>query len=245
MKLFVAILLSGVFLIPACNGRLGINLTQGSGKIITEPRTVSNFHQVTLAGVGDLNITEGDTESLTIEADDNLIPLIETRVENGELVIGIDRNRGNISMNPTRPIKYTLSVKNLDAITVSGAGNVSAPSLKSDNFAIVTSGAGNVNLQKLETKALKVTVSGAGNILLAGRAETQDTSLSGLGSYDAGNLATTATSIRLTGAGSATLWASDTLNVQVSGAGSISYYGSPKVTQSISGIGSVKNLGNK
>jgi hypothetical protein len=39
----------------------------GSGKIITEKRVVHNFRQVELSGSGDLTISQGSTESLTVE----------------------------------------------------------------------------------------------------------------------------------------------------------------------------------
>lgn len=243
MKYLTAGLLLGLVFVTACN--LSVSVTKGSGNVITESRSVSNFHKVDLAGFGELSITQGDTESLTIETDDNLLPLIETKVENGVLSIGPDSKRGAISVNPTHSIKYALHVKNLDALEISGAGNVNAPSLKSDTFTINTSGAGNLNLQQFETKTLTTSVSGAGNILLAGQVETQAATLSGFGNYDASNLKSTAADIRLSGAGNATVWASGTLNVQISGAGSVSYYGTPQVSQTISGIGAVKSLGSK
>jgi hypothetical protein len=222
-----------------------LNVTRGSGNVITESRAVSDFHAVTLAGVGDLQITRGDTESLTVEADDNLLPLITTKVENGTLTIGWDTNRGTISVNPTRPIKYNLQVKNLDSILLAGAGNINAPSLTADNFVLTSSGAGNINLTQLQAKNLQATISGAGNMTISGQVESQTASLTGLGSYTAGDLKSNTTFISVSGAGSATVWAATSLDVKISGAGSVNYYGSPQVTQSISGVGSVKNVGNK
>lgn len=239
----LVILLALGFFAIGCS--VGMNVTRGSGNVVTETRAVSDFHRVALAGVGEMNITQGDTESLTIEADDNLMPLITTKVENGTLTIGLETDRGRISINPSRPIKYTLSVKTLDGIDVSGAGNISAPSLKSDTLTYVGSGAGNLNIPQLETKQLRVTISGAGNASLGGTAETQELTMTGVGNYSAGDLKTTKTAVTVSGVGSATVWATQNLNVSISGAGSVSYYGSPQVTQQTSGIGSVKKLGDK
>lgn len=226
-------------------GNLGVNVTRGSGNVKTETRDVSNFHQVALAGFGDLNITQGDSEGLTIEAEDNLLPFITTNVQDGTLTIGVKPGINALSVVPTKQVKYELQVKNLDAVQLSGAGNITAPTLKSENLTLGTSGAGNLNFPQIATQKLSTTLSGAGGLAVGGQAQTQDVALSGFGNYNAGDLQTASTSVNLTGAGNATVWASETLNAQISGAGNISYYGSPQVTQKVSGVGTIKSLGNK
>jgi hypothetical protein len=61
--LFVLVALLGVGCGP---------IIEGSGHITTEARQVSNFSQVELLGIGELNVTQGDKETLRIEAEDNL-----------------------------------------------------------------------------------------------------------------------------------------------------------------------------
>ena len=53
----------------------------GSGRLVTETRAVSGFTGISLAMPGHVEVTQGDTESLTVTADDNVLPLIETVVE--------------------------------------------------------------------------------------------------------------------------------------------------------------------
>jgi hypothetical protein len=226
-------------------GNFGFNVIRGSGTVKTETREASGFHAVTLAGLGDLAITQGDSEGLTIEAEDNLLPYITTEVNNGRLAIGIKSGTSNISLAPTKPIKYNLQVKTLDSIGLSGAGNITTPSLTGDKLDLNTSGAGNMSLAKIQVKQLTTSMSGAGNATLDGQADGQDVSLSGLGNYSAGNLQSKTASVTVSGAGSATVWVGQTLTVRISGAGAVSYYGSPQVQQTISGVGSVKSLGPK
>lgn len=226
-------------------GCSGLNITRGSGNVISEARSVSGFHAVNLTGAGDLTVTQGDTEALTIVTDDNLLPLITTTVENGVLIIGYDSKRGTISVSPSRSIKYNLQVKNLDSVELAGAGNISATALKSDVLSVTSSGAGNINLAQVTGKTLNITTSGAGNMILSGQVENQNASLSGIGNYNGSDLKSANATITVSGAGNATIWATDTLDVKISGVGGASYYGSPKVTQSISGIGAVKSMGNK
>jgi hypothetical protein len=67
--------------------------------------------------------------------------------------------------------------------------------------------------------------------------------MSGVGSYEAGDLDSKSASVVLTGAGSAVVWVHDHLDVTVSGVGSVGYFGSPQVSQNISGLGSVNSKG--
>ncbi|MCC7161431.1 MAG: DUF2807 domain-containing protein [Anaerolineae bacterium] len=243
MKYLITALALALIGLVGCS--LATNVTRGSGNVITESRAVSNFQRVQLSGVGELEIVQGDTESLTIQADDNLMPLIKTTVTNGTLDIGLDTTRGLLALNPAKPIRYTLQVKTLDSIVVSGAGNVSAPSLKGDSLTVRTSGAGNVTIPQIQATTLTTGISGAGNMTLGGEVQTQDATLSGLGNYNAADLKSTNASVSISGAGSARVWATDTLNARLSGAGSVEYYGSPQVRQTVSGLGSIKSLGAK
>ena len=71
---------------------------KGSGKVITEPRTVSGFNAVLLKGAGALTIEENGTESLTISADDNLLPYVTAEVSGGRLTLS---TKDNTSISPS------------------------------------------------------------------------------------------------------------------------------------------------
>ena len=58
----------------------GANAVVGSGKVVSETREVSGFTSVSVSGSGQAQITVGDSDSLVIEAEDNILPLIETSV---------------------------------------------------------------------------------------------------------------------------------------------------------------------
>src|SRR5581483_10725353 len=146
---------------------------RGSGNVITESRAVSGFTRVALAGIGNLNIQQGATESLSIEAEDNLMPLITTEVTDGMLIIGIDELKANGTPVPTKPIIYNLQMTKLDGIRLSGAGNVYGTALTSDSLDIATSGAGNMKLNELQASRITAALSGAGNVEVAGKTQSQ------------------------------------------------------------------------
>lgn len=238
MKTITIVLFAVLVLLTGC----GPTIVTGSGRVTTENRSVSNFNAVALAGAGDLTIVQGDTEALSIEAEDNLIPYIKTEVKAGTLTIsGEDGN----AYNPTKPIRYNLSVKNLHSVDFSGAGNIRSASLQSDQFHLVLSGAGTVVIDHLEAKNVTSTLSGVGGLMLSGQVTSQSAKLSGLGGYQAANLSSQSAQVDISGAGSATVWARDSLDVTTSGAGKVYYYGTPRVQRSKSGAGSVTSLGTK
>jgi hypothetical protein len=230
-------------LLMACslgNISLSRSIVEGSGKTASEKRSISDVERVSLTDVGDLEIIQGDEESLTVEADDNVMRYIETRMRGRELVISI---QNGIQLQTSTPIRYTLRVKSLSQIAVSGSGNITSEDLKTGDLALQISGSGNVKIAQLSAKDLRVSISGSGNFDLAGEVETQSVSISGSSNYTAGDLASQSADIRVSGSGDLTVWAKESLKISISGRGTVGYYGQPAVTQGITGSGEVKSLG--
>jgi len=216
---------------------------KGSGNLKTETRQVSNFQAVVLSGIGDLQITQGEQESLEIEAEDNILTLIETKVENGTLYIGFKEGTGNVQ--PTKTIKYTLSIVELTGLTASGVGNIQAPELKTTDLDVQISGVGNIKIESLEANSLAVLVSGAGSgEVNGGKVDKLKVEISGAGSFRAPDLQVATADITISGVGSARLWVTEMLDIMLSGTGGVEYYGLPRVTQLVTGLGSIKSLGD-
>ena len=213
----------------------------GSGQVVSEPRSVSQFHEVTLGGSGELSLVQGAEESLMIEADDNLLPLIESEVSGDRLWIGWR----NVNLRPSRTIRYTLHVKDLDSLHLSGSLSARAGSLKTDHLSLSISGSGNIQIAKLDAKTVSAHISGSGDTRLAGEVEDQKISISGSGSHQAADLRCQQAEARISGSGRATLWVKDNLTSGISGSGAISYYGHPSVSSHVSGSGRVHHLGDK
>ena len=238
--LFISVAIITTLMLNAC----AFSLTQGSGKVVTETRQISGFDQVELSGIGSLTITQGDKEGLQIDAEDNILPRIETIVQNRTLQIRYQNNDWQNTVVPTKPIKFLLSVNNINGMELSGAGSITSANVKTDNLTISSSGAGSVKIGSLSAKSLTTNLSGLGGCELAGKVNSQNVVISGTGSYNAPDMESQNTTIIISGAGSSTVWSTSSLNVTISGAGSVSYYGSPNVTKTISGIGSINSLGS-
>jgi hypothetical protein len=190
---------------------------QDSGGTTSESRDVSGFEEVELRGVGNLSIQQGDSESLTVEAEEDVLPKIRTKVKNNRLIIGPKRNT---TINTTESIDYELTVKDLTALEVSGSGDVEAEGISTDELA--------------------VTMNGAGDVEISGEVASQDVEISGSGDYQAQDLESREANIDVGGTGTAVVYVSDELDAKVSGTGSVEYIGDPTVTQDVSGTGEVK-----
>lgn len=216
-----------------------------SGNVITETRDVSGFDRVEFSSIGEVTLIQGETEGLVIEADDNLMPYIDVKVSGSKLTIGMEDNVGlNFEINGTQPtLHFTLTVKDLSSLEVSGLASLTCDSLSASDFSLDISGGGDITIDSLTADNLTVSLSGLGDINLAGQVTDQQVDISGAGNYDAGDLESATASINLSGLGDATLWATDSLDVDLSGAGSIDYYGNPSVSQNVSGLGDLTSLG--
>jgi hypothetical protein len=213
--LFVGLLVTaGV--VTGCNSIGGPPVVRGSGVVVSETRDVAGFSDVRVDGSGDVIIEQTGTESLTVVADDNILPLLKTRVVDGVLHLGPARN---VNIHTSKPVRYHVTTKQLNGVGVSGSGSIRATGIDADQFSADISGSGSANL--------------------SGRADSATLSVSGSGSYEAGNLRSKTVKVSISGSGDAVVDASDRLDAAISGSGSVRYSGSPSVNQRVSGSGSI------
>ena len=192
----------------------GCSVVSGSGQVKSETRQVSGFTGIELSGNGEVTIEQGETESLTIEADDNVLPALTSEVRDSVLELG---TKPRTTVRTRNPIRYRVTLKDLTSIELSGSGSVSGADL--------------------QASALQVDISGSGTINLAGAADQQDVEVSGSGRYEAAQLPSRSATIEISGSGKATVAASDQLRVDISGSGTVTYSGDPAIDQDISGSG--------
>jgi len=229
-----------IFSILACSAVTGGDwgggsTIYGSGKLVSEARNVSGISGVELTMAGTLHVTMGNSDSLRVEAEDNLQPYIHTDVVAGTLVI---ETRPGFQLENTRPIDYFLTVKQLSAIALSSSGDAQAEELQAGPFSVAISSSGNVTIGRLEADSIRVKISSSGALLIhSGRLQTQTISLSSSGEYSARDLQSANADVSLSSSGSATIRVSDHLTGRLSSSGNVYYIGDPdvRVTKSSSG----------
>jgi hypothetical protein len=257
---FLTTLILAILVLSACS--IGDGRTvRGSGKVVEETRAVSGVTGVDLATLGNLTIEVGDTESLRIEAEDNLMAYLETEVRNGRLSI---ETQDNVNLRNTRPINYYLTVTGLDTIEISSSGDIQAPDLEAERFSINISSSGDLEMGDLEADSLTVRISSSGDVTMGlldantlevdisssgnldirgGQVKTQDITISSSGNYTAQDLASDEAVVRLSSSGSATIWVQDYLRANLSSSGDLRYRGNPTVDATTTSSGDVTQIG--
>lgn len=247
---FTLSLLALIFSILACNtitiGDDGGGQTIiGTGSAVEQTRDVSGINAVELAMNGTLHISQGDTTSLRIEAQQNLLEYIQTDMRGDTLVI---HTSPGTNVQSTRPIQYYLTIEKLEKIAISSSGDVEAGSLQSDSFSIKINSSGelsidsldcssldveiessgNTNISRLIAEKISVQISSSGNLKITdGQLQKQDVRISSSGDYQAKNVPSTSADINITSSGSATVRVSDDLSGRLSSSGNIYYAGDP------------------
>ncbi len=217
---------------------------RGSGHVITEQRDVKGFTAISLAYPASVVILQGTTESLTIEAEDNVVAALRTEVVNG--VLQIDNLRDHrVYINATQPVRITITAKELKDVSFDAAGDLTIQGLNGSDFRVELNGAGSISLQNAKLQSLHASLDGAGSLHASGTADTLTIDLNGLGSFDGAALHSQKATVNVNGMGSADVWVESSLAANINGLGSVNYYGSPSVRQSVNGLGSVNNKGTK
>ena len=200
----------------------GFSRVTGSGKMQNETRAVGGFQAIALRSSMKLVLRQGTREGVELRADDNLLPLIETRVvdRDGVPTLELGMKRGT-SFSTSQPIVATIDLITLRSLSISGSGEVVADALKTPALAIHVSGSGNIKLKQLATDALSAKVSGSGDLEFTGRAGKLAVSIAGSGDVNTRALEADDVSVSVAGSGDANVTARKTLNISIAGHGSV------------------------
>jgi hypothetical protein len=242
LSIFLAAMVSSCNLISFAKN---IRTITPSSTIVTEERSVSGFTGIDMSAFGEVTLQQGDNESLSIKGSDNVVPLVVTTIRNGVLTIRLEEGVTLTGINHENVLAFTITVKNLNSLTNSGAAKISMDTLSTQDLNVTLSGAGQVVFGQLTAESLYVKISGLGGIEAQGEANKAKVEISGAGNIKASNLKINTADVSLSGLGNAELWVVDNLTGNISGAGGVSYFGSPKSDTKTSGIGNFKSLGTK
>lgn len=191
---------------------------EGSGTMKTEIRPVEKFTAIALSEIESslLVIERTGEESLSVTAEDNLLPLFTSTVKDGTLRLSFAKGNSFHGKRPT----YRITVNELRALNVQGGAAIEA--------------------SKLDGDRLSISVEGAAGGNLAGRVDNLIIDIKGAGMISAGELKAKRARVSVQGAGQVTVNASEELDGEVAGAGIIWYLGSPKLKSEVSGLGMIK-----
>jgi len=159
---------------------------EGNGKMMTRTMPVTTFDALKASGVYELKLAQGATESVKIEADENLHEYFNVKNEGSRLVIDMKKLE-NKNFNSKSKLKVFVTFKKLKEMELSMVGNVgSEQQLTFDDLDLKNKSVGNVDL-KLNVQKLNLENTSVGNVKLTGKADNAVVKHSGVGSLEAGN----------------------------------------------------------
>jgi hypothetical protein len=190
-------------------------VVKGSGVAAVQERLVDGFQAVRAEGLIDVDVQIGEPTSVTLQADDNILPLLTSEVVNGTLVLS---SRSNYEAETD--VRATIRVGSLQALTIEGIGDVTVRGLDEPSF--------------------QLTIAGSGNAACHGRVDTLEVEITGMGDAQLAGLEARAVRARVVGMGDAEVHASESLEAAVTGMGDVIYHGKPgDVRTQVDGMGSV------
>lgn len=212
---------------------------EGIGDVTNERRLQVAFTEVVISDDFDINLegaTEGTTPLIAINAQENIIPYVSSKVNNGQLTLALDG-----CVKTSEPILITITAPYLERIENKANGNITSYfPYPTNQLELVNSGSGDV-VFKVYTNELKLVNSGSGSLTFQGATRDLLIDQSGSGEIKLDLLSAEHATVESSGSGDVWLKAKSSLEVQLSGSGNVLYRGDPQnLQQENTGSGNIR-----
>jgi hypothetical protein len=217
----IAIMLT--LLLPACVNAQLWESVKGNHNVVKKERPAGTFDEVKASSGIDVYLSQGNKESITVEADENLHEYIQTEIRNGELNV-----YSEVMIRDAERKRVHVTMRNIESVKTTSAGDIVGQTpVNTEDLEISASSAGSINLD-IDAKNVEVNISSSGDVTLSGKADFLDASLSSAGDLNAIDLTVKEAEVTASSAGSADVSVTDKIVARASSAGEITYKGNPK-----------------
>jgi hypothetical protein len=209
----------------------------GAGKSTPDQVTlkIGSFNAIQLYGGYEVELIQGNEESVTIETDHNLLKNIKTEIEKGKLIINCEKG--------FQFDKVKLTIRFIDIFYLEINGGMKLRSelpIQIKDLEMVINGGADIKIP-VNGNTIGLNLSGGTNVKFTGKVTNLNVDLSGAGNISCDELEAENVDVEIGGAGYAIVWATKSIKANLSGVGVIEYLGNPSTVKSnVSGIGSVK-----
>jgi hypothetical protein len=218
---------------------LSFGAVRGSGTVQREMRSVKPFSALRLGGSMAAELRHGEQPQVELEADDNLLPLIELRLDDTTLVVSEKE-----SMKPTRR-RIVVTTPSLDSLHLGGSAALRCEGWSAARLTLKCGGSASVKLQGLKLQTLFAELGGSSQVSAEGEVDELTAVLGGSAGLRAGRLQARRAALQAGGSSQSTLWVQQRLQAALSGSSGLRYHGQPPVLDTTkSGAATVKDLGD-
>lgn len=213
---------------------------KGNGEVTTEARDVRSFDGLEICCSLQVEVSQGSSQSVRVEAESNLLPYIKTEVMGGHLKIGFD---GKVDIKSNEKIMVYVTVPVLDYVEASSASKVvSMRSFTGDELEINASSAAYVDFD-FSGERVRLNASSGSKIELDGKGSRIKAGANSGAKIRAGDFVASRADARANSGAKVTVNAADELDADASSGGGVRYLGSPRsVDANKSSGGSVRKV---
>lgn len=230
---------------------------------------VSDFTAVQLYGAPKLVVSEGNTVSVRVEGDEDLVNLYEVRVVGKILTIAPkDKSKKEYNWNNKKKIQFFVQMPRINALTLFGSGDIIVKDkIKWESKSSVQlNGSGDIVIGQLNVTEFSLVLSGSGDVdIKSVAADKFNAELRGSGDVKVGDLAVAKLNAQLKGSGDITLSkgkvrqadyklvgsgdvkasgvVADNVNANIAGSGDITCHATQSITGKVTGSGDVSYKG--
>lgn len=207
----------------------------GSGNIISETRSAANFEGISVGGGFEVEVKTGESTSVMVEADDNIMKYIETTVSGGTLRIRTEgmNNYSDVHM------KVFITAPAIKRIKASASAEVDVLDMLAGNDLTFGASSGASIKAAVDAPRVSADASSGASIDLKGKTRSYAAGASSGAEIRSRDLLSENTTVKASSGASAGVHASVSLNASASSGASVTYQGAATLSQSVSSGGSV------
>lgn len=231
-KIIVSIILAILLFSCEFNTSWGANGISGDGNVVTKERTLSgDFNEIHVSRGLDVYLTQGNSESVTIEADGNLHEIISVEIVNNVLEITTEENIGRATSK-----KVHVNFDDISRIiATSGSDVYSTNTFNVTNLELETNSGSDMELDVNAQSLVCLSTSGS-DLELSGQVTKLNAEANSGSDIDAGDLQAENSTVKATSGASVTVNSSKELIAKANSGGDIKYYGNPEKLDKSEGV---------
>lgn len=199
---------------------------QGSGDIIEEIRVVTDFYSVSNTTSFDVYVTQADSFSVSVVAQESLLPVIETYTSGGTMIV---KTREFTCIRSASAVEIYVTLPEIEELHLTGSGMLICEKIEGDivELTLTSSGRMIVDTVFCDELNIKHTASGEFESELI-ESDYSEVKFTGSGHLDFGDMYAEELSVSHTASGTIRGGISDALEIDLSlsGSGRIILYGS-------------------
>jgi len=213
-----------LFLITSCASEKD-NGVKGEGSVVSIVKSVESFNRLKIEGVFNVFLNQDETEKVRIEAEQNILDLIQVHNDGKTLIIDYD-TKG--AVNKSENVNLYITIEDLKELDLEIVGNVKTKnSLDLSKFLLTNNSVGDIDFSLL-SKKFTVINNSVGDLNLFGLVDKFTLDNNSVGNVNAYPLTAEKVIIENNSVGNIKVNATYSIDIENNGIGNITYNGNPE-----------------